>query len=87
MYIYICFSSDILGDVKHINGLYEHTASGESSSASNKEPFSLCSLRFNPRRIVYMKLTEGEYKVLLCADFFTEYQERAKYKKGIFITD
>lgn len=74
MCIYICFSSDILGAVKYINGLYEHIAG---------EPLSLCSLRFNPGRIVYVKLTEREYKVLLWVDFFTGYQERAKYKRGI----
>jgi len=40
-------------------------------------------LKFSSERIVYMKVTEGEYKVLLWVDFFTKYYERAKYKRDI----
>lgn len=77
------FHSDILGAVKHINDMYEQVTRSGGESSSPKQPFSLCSLKFNPRRIVYNRLKDGQYRVLLWVDFFTEAQERKKYKRGI----
>ncbi|TVU25225.1 hypothetical protein EJB05_27714, partial [Eragrostis curvula] len=70
------FFTDILSVIEHINGLY--TAS---------TPFPLCSLRFNPGRIVYNELSQGKYKVLFWVDFFTEDQERKNHKKEPTVDD
>ncbi|KAL6659846.1 hypothetical protein ACP70R_002675 [Stipagrostis hirtigluma subsp. patula] len=78
---------DIFGAVEYINRLYEEVANSPSSASSSaspasRVPFSLCSLKLNSGRILYNKLAEGEYQVLIWVDFFTEEQEKKKYKRA-----
>ncbi|KAL6890266.1 hypothetical protein ACP4OV_009029 [Aristida adscensionis] len=61
---------DLFSAVDHINGMYEEAADT-----------TICSLKLDSKRILYNKVAEGEYRVFIWLDFYSNEEEKMKYKK------